>query len=682
MKNLRKLSALVLSTVFATMQISMANPIDTGLGTQNGGAVINNTTGGFAGLDVGTNSATLNFNGDTHVNWNTLNVDKGETLNFNAVNGANGLTVLNTVNQGMTNVYGQINANSGIGKLIISNPNGVLFDGAKFTTAGDLLITTQAISGLNDIDNAKFNKMYTSDKNLIPVKILNNSDFQVGGEYTIVAPRIHAESSTVAANTLKLVTANGQDYLSLGANTPAGNRAVTTLKAMYVDGNLEITSDAGAVQITNGGTINGDFTADTGKSNMVWLNKESGGNRLTVNGDVNINSNGEHLTLRNVDVDGDVNMTNVGGYVDLGNADITGNATLKTEGVETGNKYHHFVHVIGETNVDGNLNIDSSQNIHIGGYKLDANDPNAKGVLADGKLTVGGDLNAHSEVGHITTTIDTSAKNITYKADKLNILTDGKATLKADTYNFTSNGFIGGITDKDLRSADDRISTLMENYTFIPADIEGHGYVNVDGGNVVAINTPKVSPAGNDVQVYIKSKDDVKVTGANTGVLNITAPNKRIDIEGPNVHAKNINVGNETNYLKVEFDGRDYTTNYTNIKDGQVVTIAPDEKITYELADGGYNQPTLQPSANTTYLIGPDPVPPPPPGPEPEPVTPPNPGDEPGKQIVQWVPEDVTKAPVSTPVAFAADLDDDEEGAPVRKNVDGSVTVVRAMPMM
>ncbi len=54
MKNLRKLSALVLSTVFATMQISMANPIDTGLGTQNGGAVINNTTGGFAGLDVGT----------------------------------------------------------------------------------------------------------------------------------------------------------------------------------------------------------------------------------------------------------------------------------------------------------------------------------------------------------------------------------------------------------------------------------------------------------------------------------------------------------------------------------------------------------------------------------------------------------------------------------------------------
>ena len=36
---------------------------------------------------------------------------------------------------------------------------------------------------------------------------------------------------------------------------------------------------------------------------------------------------------------------------------------------------------------------------------------------------------------------------------------------------------------------------------------------------------------------------------------------------------------------------------------------------------------------------------------------------------------------VNTPVAFAADLDDDEEEAPIRKNVDGSVTVVRAMAM-
>ena len=76
-------------------------------------------------------------------------------------------------------------------------------------------------------------------------------------------------------------------------------------------------------------------------------------------------------------------------------------------------------------------------------------------------------------------------------------------------------------------------------------------------------------------------------------------------------------------------------------------------------------------------MVGPgyDPVPPPP---TPTPVDPPT--DEPGRQLYHWVPEDVTKAPTSTPVAYAADLDDEEE-VPVRKNVDGSVTVVRAFPM-
>ena len=144
MQNLKnKLSAAVLSTLLlSTMYISVnASPIDTGLGNGNGGAVINGATGGFAGINgQGTGNVDLNFNGNAHVNWDSLNVNKGESLNFNAINGSNNLTILNTVNKGMSNIYGQINANSGIGQLIIANPNGVLFDGASFTTAGDCLI--------------------------------------------------------------------------------------------------------------------------------------------------------------------------------------------------------------------------------------------------------------------------------------------------------------------------------------------------------------------------------------------------------------------------------------------------------------------------------------------------------------------------------------------------------------
>ena len=142
----RKLSALVLTTVFATMQISFAS-IDTGLGAGLGGAEINNITGGYAGIDgIGTGNVDLNFDGNAHVNWDTLNVGSGESLNFNAVDGANGLTILNTVNSGMTNVYGSISANDGISRLIISNPNGVLFNGATFDAAGDVMLTTQPMT--------------------------------------------------------------------------------------------------------------------------------------------------------------------------------------------------------------------------------------------------------------------------------------------------------------------------------------------------------------------------------------------------------------------------------------------------------------------------------------------------------------------------------------------------------
>ena len=131
----------------------------------------------------------------------------------------------------------------------------------------------------------------------------------------------------------------------------------------------------------------------------------------------------------------------------------------------------------------------------------------------------------------------------------------------------------------------------------------------------------------------------------------------------------------------MDFPNRDYTLNYTNIRDGVVVKVNKDDEITYELTDGsnGYNQPTLTPGEHTTYLIGPG---------APQPPTPPttNPTINDNENIKnlgnRWVPEDVAADPVNTPVAFAADLDEDEIASAVRKNVDGSVTVVRAFPMM
>ena len=111
MKNLKQLTAITMCTLFATMQVSLAVPMDTGLGNGIGGAVINSTDSNFAGLTKGTDSATLEFKGNSHVNWNTLNINSNETLNFNATSGTTNATILNTVNNNMSKIYGQIKTN-------------------------------------------------------------------------------------------------------------------------------------------------------------------------------------------------------------------------------------------------------------------------------------------------------------------------------------------------------------------------------------------------------------------------------------------------------------------------------------------------------------------------------------------------------------------------------------------
>ena len=608
MKNIKKkVSALVLTTMFAMMQVSAA--IDTGLGVGNGGAVINNATGGFKGVETGTNSATLKFDGNSHVNWNTLNVNGNETLNFNTVNGANGLTVINSVNQGMSKIYGQIKADNGISNLIISNPNGVLFDGAKFTTAGDTMITTQALNTANlDLANPTF-----SDKALGVVTI-QNSDFSIGGDFNVIGHSMNVVKTAFTANNgagdVHFITTNGQDYvIDPSTKNPVETQSVR-LEAVQVDGDVYITSDRGIVKTVTGGQFNGDLNINSNGS--VALNYVDNGEVLNVKGDVNAKANGTLMYARNTKVGGNLNMTNGGGFLEVGNVQVGKDMNLKTI-AESENPYgyKHFTHVIGKNKIGGNATINSENNIHIGNYNFEED------RLLNGKLEVGGTLTAHANNGHVMTTIDVTADKIDFASEKLNVLTNDKALLTAKEYKFKSNGYIGAISDYtdeqgNVLKTEDQIISLMENYTYIPKDIKSHAYTQIAGGKITNIEAPK------DSQVYIASHGNVLLTGADAGDINITAYRKRIDITGDNVKANNINVGPETDYLKLDYEGRNFTTNYTNIRDEKVVTIKPDEEITFELADGGYNQPTLEPAEKTTYLFGPD-FDPVPPGPQPEP---------------------------------------------------------------
>jgi hypothetical protein len=259
--------------------------------------------------------------------------------------------------------------------------------------------------------------------------------------------------------------------------------------------------------------------------------------------------------------------------------------------------------------------------------------------------------------------------------------------MKANEYQFKANKYIGGVSEqKNLINA-------MEGYQPLPTVTE-KAFVNIDGGNVTKIET------ASDGYAFVKSNKDMNVTGINAGKVNLSADQADIVI-GDNNHASLIKVDGDTKNLTVNTpaNSRDYVLKYTNIKDTEVITIDPETEITYEMANGdeGWNKGTQ--TKDNTYLVvpgpsvepenpepnpnpDPDPEPNPNPNPDPDPVVPAAPQDNDNVKILNNLNRDqinsaIDAGEVYTPIAFAADLDDDVDTG-VRKNVDGSVTVVRA----
>ena len=647
----KKLSAIALCTVFASMQMAYA-AIDTGLGN----AVINNATGGYVGIDKATNSATLKFDGNSHVNWDTLNVGKGETLNFNAVNGANNLTIVNTVNNGMTEVYGAINSNEGVGKLIISNPNGMLYDGAKFTTAGDLMLTTQALDVKVIEGKVEIKGLADEAVNAITIK---NSNFAVGGEFSIVAPSIEAVKTAITTSKgLRLITADGQNYLVAPTTNNDNRHIAVRMETVSVNGDVYVLNGKDIVNFVNGGEIDGNLKIES--DGNVALNYTNNDKVLTVSKNVDVNNDGRISYLRNAKVGGNVKMHNSGGFLEVGNIKVAGNVDLATT-VKTNEAVKHFVHVIGDNEIQGNLNVDSIHNIHIGGYDDELQ------TMAKGSLKVGKELNAYAKEGSVAVSVDTVADKVNLKSGTLNVITDGKANITANEYKLSAKHYIGGVTDQDHF-----IKTVMEKYTPIKG-VSEKSYLNIEGGNITKLET------GDTGYAFVRANKDMNLNGVSANGVNVAAGGD-IKIED-DVHARLIKVDGETRNLRVnnEANKRDYTLRYVNIKDTETIEIAPKTEITYEMANGdqGWNKGTQ--TKENTYLVVPG-----------QPVVPPvqpdeptiNPEDNDNVKIMRNLNPDqmasaVDAQQVYTPVAFAADLDDEIDTG-VRKNVDGSVTVVRS----
>ncbi len=570
-----------LVAVFASMQISYAD------GLAN--ASISSTQGGFVGMENGTNSATLNFNGNATVDWNRLHVGANETLNFNAVDGASGLTVLNRVTGQFSNIYGTINANSGISHLILSNPHGIIFDGANFNAAGDVTLTTQKLAPLMSADGLEMYG-YTGVNELATQSILSkNSNFNVGGTLKMVGPKLFLTHSNMNTPRFRLVTRNGQDFLV--NNYEGGGSRGACMRAVNVNGSVYIVSGEDPLVI-RGGDINGDLSIySQGDVNLNHNTSDTCPN-LRINGDLIVNNNGNgqnhDVKMRNLDVRGYLDITNRIGDVIMRDTQVENNLNSGYDSVISAGKGYNSssenVVLLGNNTINEGISLKASGNVIIGNQKI------VRGKSVPGSLNVQNGLYIKTFNGNVLIKDNVNTNLISIDSAK-NILTaagDGSvngetAMLNADYYGlYTGNGYTTGAIENA-----DALDNIMNNQA--PINDADKGYMNISGGTVHG------TALGRTSDVRIKAHDDLTVASYKADKMYLTAVSDNnplgSDITINNINANEITIGGETGSLYVPQESRNYNLKFTNIRDNEVTEIAGNQAITYEdfNAPGGHN---------------------------------------------------------------------------------------------
>jgi len=307
-KGLRKkaLASLALTSILASSHV-FAAPAANALPT-NG-----RVAAGQASISQSGN--VMNINQSTQravINWDSFNVGKNATVNFNQPNsGASTLNRVNGASQSMIN--GAVNAN---GQVIFVNPNGVVFGkGAEINTGG-LVATTMNIK---DSDYMSGKMQFSGGES---GKVINKGTITangINGYIALMAPEVKNQGVLIAnisnSNTIALVSGskvtlsfNGSQLTDISVDASAINSLISNKHAIITNGGQIIiaanaASNLKASVINNTGTINADsisasggkvfLTAGTVNQNgIVSANsQDANGGNVTISGNqVNLNT--------------------------------------------------------------------------------------------------------------------------------------------------------------------------------------------------------------------------------------------------------------------------------------------------------------------------------------------------------------------------------------------------------
>ncbi len=295
-----------------------------------GGTVV----GGSADINYGATQVTVNQNSNNAViNWTGFNILGGESTVFNQL--SSNSIVLNRITSGnATQILGTLSAN---GRVMIVNPNGVIFGAGAQVNVGSLVATTADIS--NDdfmAGHMNFNTPGNADASIINHGHITAAQ---GGLVALVAPHvvndgvIQATMGTVALGAAQTVSIDfyGDNLygFALGQATGAAGAGVTnagTIQAQKVVLSAKVAGDVLDNVVNNTGIIQAT-SAHVGQGGVIILDGGSNGN-VNVAGTVNASGvdNVGSVTIagKNITLGGDINGDSVASVNATGNITATG----------------------------------------------------------------------------------------------------------------------------------------------------------------------------------------------------------------------------------------------------------------------------------------------------------------------------------------------------------------------
>lgn len=507
------------------------------------GATLDSVTGARVDTDL-TNATITNTATNSILNWNSLNTATRQSLTYIMSDGQTSLN--NVTGVGLSQFAGTLKAEHG--RLIISNPNGIIFENGSYTNVNALTLTTHQAVIEND-------KLHLIDNGSNASIILEGNTwatsrpvFQIANDLNIVSNNIDVKSTDIIAKDIRLVTADGVTFYAVN-NTKASSNfdAVVNKNNLIDNGNINVNDSIIAVRNKETGKI-----SIVSRGDITVKNTELGGKTTITAMDRNVIKNEKTEVLASNSTSEEIfdynDISNWTNFWDRVKCFFTGGVPqrvangkvfAKTETITTTTKNIHDI-LSGRGNVTLS-NVKALDNVDVKGSNIN---------IANSAFT--GALNVTSEGTKLTSYVREDVKTdvISKEADKF--IVDER-----DWFGVATKGHF----NVDDVTPTTTTSTVLGE-TVASATNTNTGSITLD--NVTSSNTVKAT--GDAVAMYNSTVDNIDFNGNNVKVQNVIANGNKVS----EIKATNKADVKNSQFKTIRAAAADITFTDTDLNDGNL----------------------------------------------------------------------------------------------------------------